>query len=79
MYAAVVLWVVGACGAVNAAAVVVKVDEAVHVALEDGLVGRCRGGRGVEVGRQQRPDRCVAVRVGEAERRGGPVRRVATL
>ena len=79
MYAAVVDWVVGAGGAVDAAAVVVKVDEAVHVALEDGLVGRCRGGRGVEVGRQQRPDGRVAVRVGEAERRGGPAKTVTRL
>ena len=73
MDAAVVCGVVGAGGAVDAAAVVVEVDEAAHLALEDGLVGGGRGGRRVEVaGRDQRPDRRVGVRVREAQRGGGP-------
>ena len=72
MYASVVGGVVGAGGAVDAAAVVVEVDEAAHLALEDRLVGGRRGCGGVEVGRGQRPRRRVPVRVREAQRRGGP-------
>ena len=79
MYAAVVVRVVWAGGAVDAAAVVVDVYEAAHLALEDGLVGGGRGGRGVEVGRQQRPHRRVGVRVGEAQRGRGPGKWVAII
>ena len=52
VYAAVVGGVVWAGGAVDAAAVVVEVDEASQLALEHRLVGGRRGRRGVEVGRE---------------------------
>ena len=38
VYAAVVVWIVWAGCAVDAAAVIVLVDEAAHLALKDGLV-----------------------------------------